>query len=103
HNLKGVAPGAACPKCGTSTATVPPLRRPLTREEKHGIAAIFIMAFFVFFFWLCFEQAGSSMNLFAEERTDRSLTPSLAQSIYDWGTKPGYPAPWWVFTISGLA
>ncbi len=49
---------------------------PLTAEEKKGIAVIFIMAFFVIFFWTAFEQAGSSMDLFAEERrTSRTLSP----------------------------
>ncbi|MDQ3959920.1 MAG: peptide MFS transporter, partial [Pseudomonadota bacterium] len=36
--------------------------QPLSREERHRIAALLIMAFFVIFFWLAFEQAGSSMT-----------------------------------------
>ncbi|HEV8320804.1 MAG TPA: peptide MFS transporter [Myxococcota bacterium] len=46
---------------------------PLTREERDRVAAIFITAFFVIFFWLAFEQAGSSMNIFAAERTARTF------------------------------
>jgi proton-dependent oligopeptide transporter, POT family len=46
-------------------------RRPLGREEKHGITAIAVLAFFNIFFWMAFEQAGSSMTFFAEERTRR--------------------------------
>jgi POT family proton-dependent oligopeptide transporter len=46
-------------------------RQPLTMEERHGIAAIAILAFFNIFFWMAFEQAGSSMTFFAEERTRR--------------------------------
>ena len=46
---------------------------PLTREEKHRIAVIFILAFFVVFFWASFEQAGSSLTLFAEHSTDRQI------------------------------
>ncbi len=45
----------------------------LTREEKRRIAAIFLLVTFDIAFWLAFEQAGSSMNLFAFERTDRVI------------------------------
>jgi POT family proton-dependent oligopeptide transporter len=46
-------------------------RQPLTAEEKKGVTAIAILAFFNIFFWMAFEQAGSSMTFFAEERTRR--------------------------------
>jgi POT family proton-dependent oligopeptide transporter len=45
----------------------------LTREERRGILAIAVLAFFNIFFWMAFEQAGSSMTFFAEERTRRLL------------------------------
>ena len=48
-------------------------RGPLTREEKQRVAVIFIVAFFVVFFWAAFEQAGASMNLFADRHTDTNL------------------------------
>jgi POT family proton-dependent oligopeptide transporter len=51
---------------------------PLTKEEKHRIAVIFIMAFFVIFFWSAFEQAGSSLTLFADRQTARDI------SIFGW-------------------
>lgn len=44
---------------------------PLTREEWERIAAVVILAFFVIFFWMGFEQAGGTMNLFADKLTDR--------------------------------
>ena len=44
---------------------------PLTREEWQRIAAIVVMGFFVVFFWMGFEQAGGTMNLFADKLTDR--------------------------------
>lgn len=47
--------------------------RPLTGEEKQRIAAIFVLAFFVIFFWVTFEQAGSSLTLFADRSTDRII------------------------------
>ena len=51
---------------------------PLTKEEKQKIAVIFIMMFFVIFFWASFEQAGSSLTLFAENSTSRAI------SIFGW-------------------
>jgi POT family proton-dependent oligopeptide transporter len=45
--------------------------QPLTPAQKRRIGAIAILAFFNIFFWSAFEQAGSSMNLFADERTRR--------------------------------
>lgn len=38
-------------------------------EERSRVLAIFMVAFFVVFFWMAFEQAGSSMNLFADRHT----------------------------------
>lgn len=46
---------------------------PLTREEWMRIAAIGIMGIFVVFFWMGFEQAGGTMNLFADKQTDRTV------------------------------
>jgi proton-dependent oligopeptide transporter, POT family len=48
-------------------------RKALSTEDRHAIAAIAILAFFNMFFWLAFEQAGSSMTFFAEERTERAF------------------------------
>jgi len=50
------------------------LREPLTLQEKHRMVVIFVLAFFVIFFWAAFEQAGSSMTLFAEHSTDRFIS-----------------------------
>lgn len=57
-------------------------REPLTAAQKRKIWAVVILALFNIFFWSAFEQAGSSMNFFAEERTDRTF---LGWDI---------PAPW---------
>jgi len=40
-----------------------------TRDEMKKINVIFILAGFVMFFWAAFEQAGSSLNLFADRYT----------------------------------
>ena len=46
---------------------------PLTKEEKERLYVIFVMAFFIIFFWSAFEQAGSSLTLFADRSTDRLI------------------------------
>jgi len=51
-----------------------PVKSELTHVEKQRIAVIFIMVFFAVFFWTAFEQAGSSLTLFADKETNRNLT-----------------------------
>jgi POT family proton-dependent oligopeptide transporter len=50
----------------------------LTIAERKRILALAIITVFVVFFWLAFEQVGSSLNLFAAQRTDRVVTGRLA-------------------------
>ena len=67
----------------------PPIRNiipKLSKAEFHRISVIFIMSVFVVFFWMGFEQAGGTMNLFADKLTDRNvlgwqLPASYFQSI----------------------
>ena len=47
--------------------------KPLTHIEKQRIAVIFIMVFFAIFFWSAFEQAGSSLTLFADRETNLAI------------------------------
>ena len=42
----------------------------LTHDERDRIRAIVILSLFNIFFWMAYEQTGSSMNFFARERTD---------------------------------
>lgn len=42
-------------------------------EDRGPTATIFIFMFFNAFFWLAFEQAGSSINLFTDRYTDRKI------------------------------
>jgi POT family proton-dependent oligopeptide transporter len=58
--------------------------RPLTRVDWERMAVVMILVVLAIVFWAGFEQAGSSMNLFALERTDRSLP----------GLKHVLPASW---------
>jgi len=61
-------------------------------EDRGPMAALFIISFFVIFFWFAFEQAGSSMNIFARDRTDRVIEQGNADgqltsgvfSLDDW-------------------
>ena len=59
---------------------------PLTREDWMRMAAIFVLFVFSCIFWSSFEQAGSSLNLFADRITDnrvfgRSFPSSWYQSV----------------------
>ena len=45
----------------------------LVSDEKQRISVIFILAFFVIFFWACFEQAGASLTLFADTQVNREV------------------------------
>ncbi len=50
------------------------LKRPLNMVDLQRIAVILVLAFVGnIFFWAAFEQAGSSMNVFAKQDTDRTL------------------------------
>jgi proton-dependent oligopeptide transporter, POT family len=42
-------------------------------EERRRVIALFIVCFFVIVFWACYEQAGSSMNLFAANHTNLNV------------------------------
>jgi len=54
-------------------AAAPPARAPLTRDDWTRIAAIVILFLFASLFWAAYEQAGSSLNLFADQLTDNRL------------------------------
>ena len=57
-------------------------------HERAPLGVIFILAFIGnIFFWTAFEQAGSSMNVFAKQATDRTLWGLLGGD--------GFPATWY--------
>ncbi|MBL4774045.1 MAG: peptide MFS transporter [Alcanivoracaceae bacterium] len=60
-----------------------PINHPLTHIEKDRLLVIGILSLFVIIFWWAFEQAGSSMTIFAKDYTQRILTGSSA-TIYIW-------------------
>ena len=65
-----------CPNIGNTCIqpTNIECKTPLTIEEKHRIAVIFLLMFFSIFFWASFEQAGSSLTLFADRSTNRFIS-----------------------------
>jgi POT family proton-dependent oligopeptide transporter len=52
-------------------------KQPLTPDERDRVGAIIIVSVFVTFFWLAFEQAGSSINVFTQEKTRRTVDGAL--------------------------
>ena len=63
-------------------------RRTCSREEWHRVLAIVIVCVFVIFFWTGFEQAGGTMNLFADKLTDRALLGGEIPASYFQGINP---------------
>jgi POT family proton-dependent oligopeptide transporter len=59
--------------CHNSLQKIEDSPKPLTLDEKKKIAVIFILMFFSIFFWASFEQAGSSLTLFADRSIDRII------------------------------
>jgi len=46
---------------------------PLTNIQKQQLTSLIILIIFTIPFWICFEQAGSSLTLFAQYATDRAF------------------------------
>ena len=63
-------------------------RRSCSLEEWHRVLAILIMGVFVIFFWMGFEQAGGTMNLFADKLTDRVIVDWEIPASYFQGVNP---------------
>ncbi len=53
----------------------------LTKDERERIIVVFILAFFVVFFWACFEQAGASLTLFADAQVDRAIVMNISKFV----------------------
>lgn len=70
---------------GLSLAALIMMDKTLTKIERDRIIVMYFVAFFVIFFWACFEQAASSLTFIADYQTDRRLfgwdmPPSLVQN-----------------------
>ncbi|MFM7108265.1 MAG: peptide MFS transporter, partial [Planctomycetaceae bacterium] len=64
-------------------------------EDRGPTASIFLFMAFNVFFWVAFEQAGSSINVFTEQNTDRQLFGLQGE---DWEV----PATWFQSVNAGL-
>ena len=62
--------------------------KPLTPEEKDKIKAIFTFVFFAVFFFAFFEQAGTSLNFFADEATRLVIGPIKLKASYFQAVNP---------------
>jgi POT family proton-dependent oligopeptide transporter len=75
----------------------------LSTADYQKIAVIIILTLFSVFFFMAFEQAGSSLNVFAKDRTDRQIsdtvehiTPSfIATYFIKEDGKTLFPATWY--------
>jgi len=56
-----------------AAATERPPAEPLTSEERDRLVALLVLFAFTIVFWMAFEQAATSLNFFAQDRTDRML------------------------------
>lgn len=75
-----------------STAFIAAVTRLLARQEdpadRRRVSAVVIVAVFVICFWMGFEQAGGTMNLFADKQTDRTLLGWEIPASYFQGINP---------------
>ena len=55
--------------------------RPLVKQDYDRMFVILILTLFVVGFWAAFEQAGSSLNLFAKNRTSRAVPVAVAENV----------------------
>jgi POT family proton-dependent oligopeptide transporter len=68
--LRGIGDPPRRAPASTEVKTAAPAA-PLTRDERDRVVALLIVIACTIPFWMAFEQAGSSMNFFADERTNR--------------------------------
>ena len=80
YDIKGMIPNYIYALIGVAVLGIlaysyaaKPEKSTLTHVEKQRVAVIFIMVFFSIFFWSAFEQAGSSLTLFADRETNRVI------------------------------
>jgi len=57
-------------------------------DERRRMIALFIVVTFGMFFWLAFEQAGSSLTLFADKNTNRTLGSFLVPASWFQSIQP---------------
>jgi len=55
--------------------------RPLVKQDYDRMFVIVILTLFVVAFWMAFEQAGSSLNIFAKTQTNRAVAASSRMGV----------------------
>ena len=65
--------------------------RLLTREERDRLTALLVLFAFTIIFWMAFEQASTSMNFFAQDRTDRKVGSFLVPAGWFQSINSGRP------------
>ncbi|HXH99326.1 MAG TPA: peptide MFS transporter [Sphingobacteriaceae bacterium] len=69
-HLKGVGEASKSLSASEQAAK----KKPLTKVEKDRIVVMLISFLLIIVFWGAFEQAGGLMNLYADQKTDRTLS-----------------------------
>jgi len=62
----------------------------ITNEQKQKLFTLFTLMIFSIAFWVCYEQAGSSLTLFAEYSTNRNIGDFLIPTGYFQSLNPLY-------------
>jgi POT family proton-dependent oligopeptide transporter len=62
--------------------------QPLDRDERDRMTAMLVIIFLTIPFWMAYEQAATSMNLFAEQRTDRMVHGFLVPASWFQSVNP---------------
>lgn len=89
--------GELAPRPATSDAIAALAERTrMTPTDWQRVAVIVILSFLGNLpFWMSFEQAGSSLNVFAEQKTDRTLGGLFAANPGEEQSGGGFPATWY--------
>ena len=66
------------------------LQKELTQREKKRLFGLFILMLFTIVFWTCYEQAGCSLTLFAEDLTNRMIGKFTIPTGYFQSLNPLY-------------
>jgi proton-dependent oligopeptide transporter, POT family len=83
-------PGIGLPPAQRSGSDAPTHHSPLTENEWKRILAIWIVFLFAAAFWLSYEQAGSSLNLFADRYLDLHIGSFAIPSSWFQAAQPMY-------------
>ncbi|MBN2507614.1 MAG: peptide MFS transporter [Verrucomicrobia bacterium] len=100
----GIGPRTRAPAVSSSGQG----RRPASADmdaggERKRIAAILVFSLAALVFWAIFEQAGSTISLFADELTDRTLPNDGAVTVLGWTVRIGSPFPSaWFQSVNSL-